>query len=442
MLRIPSAELAAVLAQPSSHLIQAEVLTESDIRGPAPVLYDIPTAAMDGTGRLWFNTSDTVVHVDPAKIAGQQIAPLLTLAGVAADGTALGPDHKASPGAHTFRITYFGTNLTHPELVRYRYKLDGVDDAWQSVGDRTEAVYTRLHPGSYRFQVAASNGGGSWSAPVELSFVVQPRFYQTSWFYVLCFFAALAAAALVYRIRVWFIIRGVQARMEARLNERILIARDLHDTLLQGFQGVMLSFHVASTQIPEGTATRNLLEDALNRADEVVVSGRNSVGQLRSEPTAVLPIEEHLRALVAEMQPETTAHLRVASTGTSTELLPAVSVELISISREALLNALRHAEATEIILAVDFGKKQLRMSCGDNGKGIDPAWLRSARPGHYGLVGMRERAEGIGATFRAQSSSEGTRVEVIVPSHRAYRERSGLRSWLQSVLNPIAHALE
>jgi signal transduction histidine kinase/ligand-binding sensor domain-containing protein len=434
VIHVAKAEMQRALAATILQPIAAEVFSEPEIHGPAKLLSDLPTIARDATGRLWFNTSDTIAFIDPPHVARNAVAPILTISSISSDGRALAGRLRVPAGSHTLRIQYFGSNLTAPEKVRYKYRLDGVDDDWQDVGGRTEAVYTRLHPGSYTFHVMASNGEGAWSQPVGLTFTELPTFYQTTWFLAFCCAAAISLAVLAFKVRINSIARRLRDRAEERANERIRIARDLHDTLLQGFQGLMLSFHVAMQTVPKDTQARALLENSLLKADRLVREGRDRVSRLRSESLEGVSLPDALKALGEELNSHQVHRFEIQVTQTRVEIKPQVKDELFCIAREAITNSFCHAEATTIGANLDYGKRVLAMICYDDGCGIDAPTVESAPRFHYGMLGMGERARRIGATYSCDSApGRGTKVIVRIPAGRAYVRNGWFSAWFGSL---------
>jgi signal transduction histidine kinase/ligand-binding sensor domain-containing protein len=431
VVRIPRQELERAFAGSKIAPIGAELFNEPQISGPARILSDLPTVARDATGRIWFNTSDTIAYIDPANIAKNTVPPIVTVSSISSDGHAL--DRTTAPaGNHTLRIQYFGSNLTAPEKVRYKYRLDGVDESWQDVNNRTEAVYTRLRPGAYSFQVMATNGEGVWSQPVDLAFTVLPTFYQTGWFLSLCGLAVIGLVVLTFRLRLNSIARRLRDRAEERANERIRIARDLHDTLLQAFQGLMLSFHVAAQAVPDTARARQLLESSLVKADRLMIEARDRVSRLRSESLEGVALPDALKALGEELTAHESIRFDVQIKETPVEIVPHIKDELFCIAREAITNSFRHADAHEIGATLDYGKRALSMICHDDGCGIEPETMESAPRQHYGMLGMRERARRIGATFSCDSKpGEGTTVTVRIPASRAYIGSGFLPGWLR-----------
>lgn len=424
--RVGVASFQAALASAGSVPIDGRLFTESNLKGPAPIFYDLPSAAKDRTGRLWFNTGGAFVYVDPFTLSDHPTFPILSITSILADGTPLPANAPVPPRTGTVRIQYFGSNLTAPDEVRYRYRLSGVDDAWQDVDARTEAVYTHLRPGNYRFEVCAQNGDQVWGTPVGIGFEVKPTFLQTRFFLVLCGIAVAGSALAIYRLRLGFIVRRLQERAEARLEERVRVARELHDTLLQGFQGLVLRFHVAALSVPEHTATREQLSSAVDRAEQMMQEGRNRIARLREDDLGELRLEGALGALCEELAEVFPTACSVRSEGTLFNLRGPIKDELYWIAREALTNACHHAKANQVRVNLVYGRRELSLRCEDDGCGIDTdVDLMSGRPGHYGLAGMRERAQKIDAGLSITSKSgEGTQVQLLLRARLAYVQPS------------------
>ena len=249
------------------------------------------------------------------------VPPHIAILSVAADQQALNARATFAPHPQTLVISYFGINLAHPDKVVYRYKLNGIDSQWQNVGHRTEAIYTRLKPGKYTFQVAASTDDGLWSQPgASVAFSVLPSFYQTIWFVTLCVSVGVFSVWALFRLRLRAAANIIRALAEERANERVHIARDLHDTLLQSVQGLMLSFHVAAERLPQQDSSRALLDRALNTADRLMIEGRDRVSNLRAEHLTHAGLLNAIRAVAADLRQSTTISCNVLSLGSATDL--------------------------------------------------------------------------------------------------------------------------
>jgi signal transduction histidine kinase len=234
----------------------------------------------------------------------------------------------------------------------------------------------------------------------------------------------------LYRLRLHQIAQGFNARMEERVGERTRIARELHDTLLQSFQGLMLRLQVVEELLPEGRAKEEL-EQSLERADQAIVEGRNAVQDLRLSAATTNDLAQAVRALGNELAGEDGAAFRLVVEGPARDLHPIVRDEIYRIAREALRNAFSHSRARNIEAEITYSERLLRLRIRDDGQGIAPAILEEGRPGHYGLPGMRERAGQIGAKLTIWSGvGAGTEIELSIAGSIAYGKspsRSGLR---------------
>jgi signal transduction histidine kinase len=308
--------------------------------------------------------------------------------------------------------------------VRFRYKLEGLDREWQDVGGRREALYTNLRPGQYTFRVTAANNDGVWSdTGASMRFTILPTFYQTRWFAAVVALASVALVFALYKMRVRQVAAQVRGRLEARLAERERIARDLHDTLLQGVQGLIWHFQAATARISSEEPARQFLEESLDRADRLLEEGRDKVRELRP---GAMDVTDLAQALAVECEQFAQGHVtnaRVSVQGTRRELHPIVREEGFLIAREALSNAFRHARAGNIEAEVSYSDAALHVRVRDDGLGITHAVMEAGEaPGHFGLVGMRERAKKLGAHLEVWSRpGAGTEVDLRVPGRVAYR---------------------
>ena len=404
--------------------------------GMAVQLRPVPSAVETPDGSLWFVTTNGLATIPFGRIRRNPLPPPVTIWSVTAG------DRRydiASSGlrlpVHTtkLQIDYTAGSLTIPERVHFRYKLDGVDGDWQDGGGRREAFYTNLAPGEYAFHVNASNNDGVWSTVgTSLNFTISRAFYQTIWFRALCALVCLVLLWLLYALRIRQISAKARGRLEERLAERERIARELHDTLLQGVEGLVLRFQAVANRIPKGVPVRELLERALERADQVLEEGRDRVMNLRASPTDV---GELAQALAEEGKRLALAHstnFKTTTEGAPRDLHPTIYEEMLLIGREALANAFRHARARKIQVQVSYGNLVLKVRVSDDGRGIDAAVLQDGRPGHWGLVGMRERARKIRARLDLWSEpGAGTEVELRLPAELAYRNKRRVaeRTW-------------
>lgn len=332
------------------------------------------------------------------------------------------------PGKANLQIAYTATSLTVPERVRFRYKLEGQDTEWQDAGTRREAFYTNLAPGSYQFRVIACNNDGVWNdTGASVSFSIAPSYYQTRWFRAAAVVTVLALFWTLYQFRLRQIAHAFNLRLDERVSERTRIARELHDTLLQSFQGLMLRFQSVRDMLPARPAQAvEALDGALNRADQAIVEGRDAIQNLRSSTTAVTELAQAMTALAEDFalgpdgeRSSVTFHVSVV--GTPRDLHPIVRDDVFRIASEALRNAYLHAQASQIEAEVTYGAREVRLRIRDDGKGIDQQHLNAGRARHWGLTNMRERAEQIGSELSLWSEvGAGTEVELRLPRSVAY----------------------
>jgi signal transduction histidine kinase/ligand-binding sensor domain-containing protein len=430
--RIRSQEVDAALRSPSYRMRSESILLDGGPVGPANQGGYASTLVADTSGKLWFANTDQVVSFDLNSPQLKEIPSDVEITSIVGDGA---PREIQKPvllsGVHALRIGYVAVDLTSPENLRYRYRLDGEDKDWQSAGTNTEAAYTGLRPGDYTFHAAASNDGSTWlEAAAPLTIRVLPAFYETSWFRAICLVLVCVFVWLLISLRLRYISTRIRERSEERANERVQIARDLHDTLLQGIQGLMLRFHFATQKIPEGAEVRDMLNVALNTADRILQEGRERVKHLRDSNLANVDLMDALAMVGKELNWTDEAVLSVETEGTTCEMQAEVKEELFCIGREALTNAFRHAQASSIHLCLVYGRKDLRLTCRDDGCGMEAKVLEEGLSGHWGLQGMRERAARIGARLEARSAQgSGTEIAVTVPAKRAYPRRHRLE-WL------------
>jgi len=387
----------------------------------------------DSMGRIWFSMNRGLSVVNPNRAVDNSAPALVHVETASVDGNALDPRLPIRISSARQRVTfdYAGVSLSNPERVRYRYRLDGFDHDWSEPTTIRTAIYTNLSPGSYRFRVIASNSDGLWNgAEAAVGFAVTPTLWQTWWFrlgLVLC--AGLAAIA-VYRLRMHQLTRVLSARFEARLAERTRIARELHDTLLQSFHGLMFQFQAARNMLPRSPEKAvKTLDEAISGTRDAIAESRDEIHDLRSQPVGEGDLAQLLEAAgedLAGAQGETQSSpaFRVIVEGEPQKLSPVLQDEVYRIAREVMRNAFRHARANQIETEIRYDKNQLRLRLRDDGKGIDPKVLElSRRPGHWGLPGVSERAERIGAHLRIWSEAgAGTEVELTVPAAIAYKD--------------------
>ncbi|WP_172672209.1 sensor histidine kinase [Variovorax paradoxus] len=390
-----------------------------------------PKLARSSDGLVWAVTGDDIVRIDPARLPLNDVPPPVRVEQLVSDDKVYEPRAGLQLPAlqHNLAIDYTALSFAVPEKVRFRYKLEGRDTDWHDPGQRRQAFYTDLPPGHYRFRVMAANESGLWNQKGDtLDFSIAPAWWQTNVFRATFVLAVLMILYGLHRLRLAQLSRRFSMSLEARVNERLRIARELHDTLLQTFQGLVLRLQTAHQLMPESEG-RRILEEGIDQAADAITEGRDAVQGLRATATETSDLADAVRALgqVLAADPATpSARLGVEVHGRARSLHPIVRDDAFRIVGEALRNAFRHAAPTRVEVEIRYDDRQLSVRVRDDGKGMDPRVVRRGREGHFGLHGMRERAKLIGGALTFWSRLDaGTAVELTVPAARAYATESG-----------------
>jgi ligand-binding sensor domain-containing protein/signal transduction histidine kinase len=395
----------------------------------------------DPAGKIWFSLSSGMSVVDPSRVAASAALAIPHIEALSVDGSPVNAQDvvniPASPRRITF--TYTGLSFATPERVRFKYFLEGFDRFWSEPVATREAVYTNLGAHSYRFRVLASNSEGLWSeSEAAVRFEVEPTVWQTWWFRTSSAALILLLAWCVYLYRLRQLAKEFNIRLEERVDERTRVARELHDTLLQSFQGLLLRFQTASELFPKRPAeAKQTLDSAIEQAAQAITEGRDAVQGLRSSTTVTNDLACAITTLGTELAGSESnpnaAEFHVEVEGTPQDLHPILRDEVYRIAGEALRNAFRHADARRIEAEIRYDEREFRLRVRDDGKGIDSKLLNeNERPGHYGMRGMSERARLLGGKLTVWSELDsGTEVELSIPAANVYATSDGRRrSWL------------
>lgn len=419
----------------------------------APVLDFRNTLALDKVGRLWIATFDGIYMLDPAHLAPNRFPPPVVIKSLVAHGHTLAPTGTLMlpKGTSQVLIEFTATSLRNPQKVRFRYRLNGHETAWTDAGGRRQAIYTDLAPGSYLFQVIAMNEDGVWNTKgASLSFTIPPTFFQSRLFRILCCALVISAAAFIYRLRLRQFASRIEARMTERASERERIARELHDTLLQGVQGLILGLQNVADDLPGSAPARAEITRSLDRADDLLAESRDRVHDLRTS-TQARSLPESLILLGERTLAGTGIDIRSTVTGEERDLRPLVADELIRLSEEGFFNVHKHAHASRVTIGVTFGKRQLTLRLDDDGIGMPDSDDRSpATDRHFGLIGMRERVLRLRGKFHVSSRiGAGTSVQVVLPASAAYaderrieRARQRLTRWFRGLTTSVRTAAQ
>jgi signal transduction histidine kinase/ligand-binding sensor domain-containing protein len=384
-----------------------------------------PNIAITPDDKLWVGTLKGLAMLDLRRQHKRDRKPAIFMEEVEVGKTKRNPGRELvlEPGMAHVDLHFTAVDLVSPENVRIQYRLDGVDAAWFDADSSRTATYTDIPVGVHSFHIRASNGDGVWDREGIVYNVTQkPFFYQTVTFRLAALMAGVLLLVGLYRLRLRQAAAQLSARLEERLAERERIARDLHDTLLQGFQGLILRFHNAMMEIPEREPARQLMETALDRADEVMAEGRDRVVCLHPSFDKFGDLAQSLARAGVEIANDSEVKISVTTEGQVQTLNAEAWDEIYCIGREAMVNAFRHAQGQSIEVEVDYASWELRLRVRDDGRGIDQNILEAGRPGHIGLASMRERADRVSGQLEIVSGpGAGTEIELRVPAANAYR---------------------
>ena len=395
----------------------------------------------DSQGRIWFSLAGGVSVADPSHLIDALPPAIAHVETVLADGVPLKRGEVVRIPSSQKRITfdYSGLSLAIPTRVHFRYMVEGFDRGWSEQVVTHEAVYTNLGPGSYRFRVMASNSRVGWNgSEAAINFEVEPAFWQTLWFRSAVVLLAAGATLLLYWLRLRHLTHEMNLRFEERLAERTRIAQELHDTLLQGFLSASMQLDVAADYLPPESAAKPIVARVLELMRGVIADSRRVVRGLRSQGDVPRELDQAFSRVPEELGSKQAADFRVVVEGSPRPLRLFIRDDVYRMGREALVNAFRHSGANSIHVELEYGSRALRVRIHDDGCGIDEQVLRAGREGHFGLPGMRERAERIGARLRVWSRpQQGTEVELSVPAHIAFESKSsaGTSNWFAKFYN-------
>jgi signal transduction histidine kinase/ligand-binding sensor domain-containing protein len=414
------------------------------VQGTATEMKPTPSAVADKSGLLWFSMSGAVYSIHPQDLSIHETPISLMLQRVILNGVpVLDREHEptslvtSAASLKDLEIDYVGLDLPSPEKVAYQYRLEGEDRTWHDVGNRHQAFYTRLRPGSYRFHVRAWDGTSQWRELVApLAITITPAFYQSAWFYIVSAIVAMGFLYLIYLLRVYYLTSLLKDRLQQRSDERMRIARALHDTLLQSVHGLMLRFHFAAQALPEQALERKSLEAALVRADAVYLEARSQVESLRDDAAQGPNLVSLIAKRAEELDVQQSMTFQIVENGLRQPLHRMAQSELYRIASEALSNTLLHARAPSAEVVLTYGGSEFLMKCCDKGIGLPPHVLEEGqREGHWGLIGMRERAAALEGKLQIWSApNSGTEIEVRIPARRAYVSARPRIVWLQRLL--------
>jgi ligand-binding sensor domain-containing protein/signal transduction histidine kinase len=410
-------------------LRQLEQFARGEIRTLQPVSFDTadgmksaecsneghPAGVRGRDGSLWFPTIHGVVAFNPNAVRQQSAAPQVLVEQVRAGRQTFAAHAgriRIPPGNGDLEFEFTAISFGAPERIRFQYRLEGFDPDWIDADRRREAFYTNLPPGDYRFHVKAYPYNGTWPVEsVSQALTLMPHFYQQTWFYAMCLGAIAALGMVAYRLR----IRGIERRFDAVLAERTRIAREIHDTLMQGVTGISLQLEASSRQLlasPQQAKER--IDSALEKLDATLAEARECILELREPRKRSADLVKALREVFAQTTEGLPLALQFEVKGNERPLPAAKSAELLRIVRETVTNTAVHSDARKLEVSLAFEPDRVLFVARDDGKGFEPERVNG---GHFGILGMRERARAMGAELELRSEpGSGTIVSLSIPN--------------------------
>ena len=401
------------------------------LTGPEGVRRDRPILTSHN-GRIWVSVQEGIAFTDPAPRLSESRPISIRIESITAAGRTFQTFKSLRIPARTHAVTiqFSGTSLESPDRTWYRFLLEGAEQTWSDPVQMRQVAYNNLHAGTYRFRVLASADGILWNGPEgRVSFSIDQAIWETWWFRIVLVLLVAAVVVFVIRRRMLTLSQQLDARFQERLSERTRIAQELHDTLLQSFHGLLLRFETVDSMLPERVdEAKAMLSDALDRADDALTESREAIQNLRSLPAQNESFTQTLGSLLEQVQGEFSNQkggmpsCSIVVEGPQRAVRDDVTVEICRIAREALRNVLQHAKASNLEVEISFRDTELRLSFRDDGTGIESSVLRDeGKSGHWGLIGMRERATRLGADLSFWSKpGVGTEIALTIPRHLAY----------------------
>ncbi len=432
LIRLTAEELSKWASTPDRK-IQAKLYGWSDgVRPRSSVVGYSPQAARSNDGRLWFTVLDGVAVVNPARLSANRVVPEVTIERIVADGKeyAAGSQIRLPSGVKDVEIDFTDFSLVDPDRNRFRYKLEGYQSDWSQESPHRRARFSNLPPRPYRFRVIGSNNDGVWNeAGASFGFSITPAIYQTLWFWIAAGAMTIALLWTAYRVRLHQVQTQIRLLYEERLDERTRIARELHDTLFQNISAFALQLDGLSKTVREPESAKEQLRELRREAEGWLRKTRESVSDLRNGAFQMPGFAVQLACLGERITANSGARFGMTCTDEPRSLSPELQEHLLKIVEEAVRNGVRHAHASEIGVTVSVQEpNQLSVRIQDNGIGFDVD-SKSLKPGHWGLISIRERALAIGGELHIMSNpSTGTTIEINVGTKAKWKLFKTLRS--------------
>jgi len=402
-------------ARDANHQLSYQRYDESDGIPGSLLRLSRPTAARDKEGRLWFVSGLGVAVINPHGLPSYRKAASPHIERVTIDGKEVSRLRELTlpPRTLTLQIDYGALSLSSASKLRFRYMLEGLTPDWVEAGARRQVSYANLQPGNYRFRLEAASDGAWTENQVSWNFTVLPPFYRTYWFYAL----SAAIAVLVFWTCWWLRLRSVRNEFALVIAERTRVSRDIHDTLLQSLGAFTLQLEVVARQLdPSQGSAREQLQHLRRQVSQCIQEARRSVWELRSPRLEAHDLVEAFRLMADDAMSAVPSKISVTASGRPRRCAPHVEEQLLRIGQEAISNAVRHGEAAEIDITLEYSGTSVSLSIADNGRGFVVENRSKAPAGHWGLENMRERAAEVGGRFGITSDpGTGTVIRAVVP---------------------------
>ena len=392
--------------------------TADGLRSRETAINSHPSAWRTRDGHLWFATPKGLVEVDPEHFRLNTIAPPVSVERFAVDDTdqslhGTGAALVIQAGHVHFQFDYAGLSFTAPQKVRYRYMLEGFDKGWTDAGARRTAYYTTIPPGKYTFRVQAANNDGVWNTEgAAVAFELRPHFYQTVWFYLMLLAVLAGLIVMLLRLR----LKRAENEFRAVLGERSRIAREIHDTLAQGYVGVSVQLEVLAEllKMSKVEAAARHLDLTRGYVREGLADARQSIWALRSQDAGETALPVRLRRMV-EGAGGGGLEASFSIFGAYRALAPETEREILRVAQEAIHNVKRHAGAKHLFVQMEYRPGEIALEVRDDGRGFMSGEHLESPAGHYGLTGMKERAAAIGGALELTSElGTGTTLRLLI----------------------------
>lgn len=424
--------------------IPAAVLKQTERAGETPLDYTsfgradgmistqcsigTPNMAVTADGKLWVSTVQGLAMFDLRHSSSDPAKPPIYVEAVTLGRTTqpAGRELVLLPGTHHVELHFDAISLAWPEKIRFQYRMDGVDPDWLDADNLRTAVYTNIPVGKHTFLLRACNSSGVWDlAGITFAVIQKPYFYETNWFRLAVATALVLILAGGYRVRLWQISAQMQARLDERVLERTRVARELHDTLLQTIQASKLMAACALEDPSDAAKMHGSLGKLSLWLEQAMEEAREALSSLRTSITERNDLAEALQHTSDEYGRRSAMSFVLTVQGGAREVHPIIRDEVYQIGCEAIRNAARHSGGSRLDVELSY-VRDLVLRVRDNGQGIDPIVLDKGKDGHFGIKGIRERAQRVGARLSFRSSSVGTEVELVVPGGLAFRQQHQL----------------